>query len=367
MKILHLETAKEWRGGQQQIAYLVQGLVRHKIPTVLLCPKNSELHRRFEHQKLPVQAFPIGHHLSVKTARKIARFARENGYDLLHVHSSHALSLGLLVKTLRPSLKLVASRRVDFPVKKPVIRSLKYNNPLIDRVVCVSRNIANVLRRDGVNEHRLTVIHSGVDLHRLDCAPSHGDNEHLKQALGIPIDHLVVGTVAALVGHKDYPTLLRAAAQVCSKFGKVSFVAVGEGNDRPQLEALTRELGVENCFKFVGFQKNPGEYYRLFDVFVLASRKEGLGTSVLDAQACGVPVVATKAGGIPEMITHLKNGYLVAPQAPDELAEGILKLLKDPTLRQTLAEQAQKTVKDFSIEQTVKKHIALYQEILSEA
>ncbi len=366
MKILHLETAKEWRGGQQQIAYLVQGLVHHKVPTLLLCPEKSQLHKRFEQQKLPVQAFPIGHHLSVKTARKIARFAREKGYDLLHVHSSHALSLGLLVKTLHPSLKLVASRRVDFPVKKPVIGSLKYNNPLIDRVVCISENIADVLRRDGVNERRLIVIHSGIDLHRLDCASSHGDNDRLKQKLGIPTNHLIVGTVAALVGHKDYPTLLKAAAQVCRRFTDVSFVAVGEGNDRPQLEALARELGIEKRFKFLGFQHNLGQFYRLFDVFVLASHKEGLGTSILDAQACGVPVVATKAGGIPEMITHLKTGLLVPPQAPDDLAEGILKLLNDAHLRQKLATQAKNAVQKFSIEQTVRQHIALYRAILDE-
>lgn len=364
MNILHLETALEWRGGQQQIAYLVRGLVQNSIPTTLLCPPNSELYRRFVQQKLPVQAFNPRHHLNVAAAVRIARFIKERQFDILHAHSSHALSLGLLVKLMVPSLKLVVSRRVDFSVKKRIVGVFQYNNHLLDRIICISQNIANVLRKDGVDESKLTIIHSGIDLQRLQCK-GEKDFKTLKKTLHIPENYFVVGTVAALVGHKDYPTLLQAAARVCQKFNQVVFCAVGEGEDRAPLERLQQKLGLKHCFKFLGFQHDLGPFYQMFDVFVLASHKEGLGTSVLDAQSCGLPIIATRAGGIPEMIRHLQNGYLVPPKDPEALADGILELIHKPQLRAKLAANALESVARFSIENTVQQHIDLYRSLLA--
>ncbi len=360
IKVLHLETAVEWRGGQQQIAYLVHGLLKAGLETTLICRPESEIYRHFKQKGWPVLPVQIKHSADIKTARIIARFANENRFDLLHVHSSHALSLGILIKMMQPKLKLVASRRVDFSVRKPLIGTLKYNNKFIDRIICISENIARVLANDGVPPTKITVIHSGIDLDRFNC----NSTTDLKEELRIPKDHLVVGTVAALVGHKDYPTLLQAAQKVIRRVPNVTFVAVGDGGDREKLRELHRSLELGNRFLFTGFRSDLQRFYNLFDVFVLASHKEGLGTSVLDALACGLPVVATKAGGIPEMITNEENGLLVPARNPQASASAIERLLKDWDLRKRLANNARASVQAFSFENMVQKHIALYRELV---
>ncbi len=359
-KILHIETVKDWRGGQQQVQYLVEGLVKKGVPTALVCPPGSELARRFKLLELPLFPVKIGHAFDLKAARSIVRVIKDHGFNILQAHSSHALALALLVKTMLPEIKLVASRRVDFSVKKPLVGALKYNNPLVDRVVCVSQNVLRVLKNDGVKPQRLTVIHDGIDLQRFEKASPDG----LREELQIPENHLIVGTVAALVGHKDYPTLLKAAQQVLKKQENVTFCAVGDGGDREPLLQLHQSLDLGERFKFVGFRKDVGRFFKLFDVFVLSSHMEGLGTSVLDAMACGLPVVATAAGGIPEMIENGKNGLLVPPRNPQALAGAILQLLNDEALRHSLALAGKKNVSRFSIENNVLQHIELYQQLL---
>ncbi len=361
-KVLHIETVKDWRGGQQQVQYLVEGLVKKGVSTALVCPPDSELARRFKLLELPFFSVKIGHAFDLKAARNIVRLIKDRDFNILQAHSSHALALALLVKTMLPGIKLVASRRVDFSVKKPLVGALKYNNPLVDRVVCVSQNVLRVLKNDGVKPQRLTVIHDGIDLQRFEKTRPEG----LRKELQIPENHLIVGTVAALVGHKDYPTLLKAAQLVLKQQFNVTFCAVGAGGDRDPLLQLHQSLELGEGFKFVGFRKDVGRFFKLFDVFVLSSHMEGLGTSVLDALACGLPVVATAAGGIPEMIENGKNGLLVPPRNPQALAQAILKLLNDEPLRQTLARTGQKSVSRFSIENNVRLHIELYRELIKE-
>ncbi len=359
IKVLHLETAREWRGGQQQIAYLVEGLQQWPVETLLVCPPEARIARFFKEKQLPLYTLPIKHGLDVKGARRIARLVREQSFTIVHAHSSHALSLGLLVKLFVPSVKLVASRRVDFSVKKPLIGALKYRNALVDRIVCISQNIATVLEKDGVPKEKLVVIHSGIDPQRFRTS----SQNQLRKTLQIPEDHLVVGTVAALVGHKDYPNLLQAAKLVLEKQPKVTFLAIGSGNDLPALEALKEQLSLDDRFRFLGFRSDLQDFYRLFDVFVLASRKEGLGTSVLDALACGVTVVATRAGGIPEMVQDHENGLLVPPENPEALAQALLRLLNDRALRERLAAQAPASIKSFTVAHMVQKHVELYSEL----
>jgi glycosyltransferase involved in cell wall biosynthesis len=174
-----------------------------------------------------------------------------------------------------------------------------------------------------------------------------------------------VGTVAALVGHKDYPNLLQAAEIVIRENPEITFMAVGDGKDENLILALAKKLELGERFIFAGYQKNVGEFLKSFDIFVLASHMEGLGTSILDAQALGLPVVACRCGGIPEAVYDKINGRLVAPKNSEELASAILELATRPDLRQAYGKKARETVREFDISQTVKRNLNLYQSLLS--
>jgi len=361
IKILHIDTEMGWRGGQQQAVYLFEGLIRRGFETVFVCRPDSELSGYFKNKELPHIEIPMRNELDMFSACRIASYARKNGFNILHLHSAHAHTIGLLVKLFYRKLKLIGVRRVDFKIKKNIFSRFKYNSSLINMIVCISSEIKKIMLECGVNEDKLTVIHSGVDINKFDNIET---DTLLREKYGIAKDSIIIGTVAALVGHKDYPNLIKAAAIVTDKAKQAVFIAVGEGKNENEIKQIHSNLKLGNKFIFAGYQKEVGKYLKAFDIFVLASKKEGLGTSVLDAQSIGLPVIAAKAGGIPEMIENGVNGILVDKQNHEELANAILELVHDPEKRNLIGKNGKETVSKFSIENTVEKNINLYKELL---
>jgi glycosyltransferase involved in cell wall biosynthesis len=358
--VLHIDSEHTWRGGQQQAAWLIEGLRARGWPTALVCPRGAVLAERAGARGWPVQTIAMRGELDIAAGRRIALLARAAALPILHAHSSHALALGLWARLFDRRLRLVASRRVDFPVGAHFLSRLKYSSGVLDRIICISAAIRAQLVADGVPPAKLTVIASGIDTRRFaGVRPPPG----FRRSLGIPNGHVVVGTVAALADHKDYPTLLRAARLFLERSPDATFVAVGDGPLGAQLAALAQELGLGRRFLFMGFREDVGSFLKSFDVFVLASKQEGMGTSVLDAQALGLPVVACRAGGIPEIVADRETGLLVPPGDPEALAAALLELAGDPGLREALGARARKAAAAHDVGRTVEDHLALYREI----
>jgi glycosyltransferase involved in cell wall biosynthesis len=360
--VLHIDTERTWRGGQQQVAWLLEGLLARRCRTALACPAGSILDERGRARGWPLHTLPMRGELDLAAGRRIARIARAGGFSVLHAHSGHALALGLWARLFARGLRLVASRRVDFPIRGHALSRFKYANSLLDRIVCISSAVREQLVADGVPAGKLVVIPSGVDTRRFaGVRPP----PHFRRSLGIPNGHLAIGTVAALADHKDYPNLLRAARLVLDLEPDVTFVAVGDGPLRAELAGLADRLGLGRRFLFEGFREDVGRYLKTFDVFVLASKTEGLGTSVLDAQALGLPVVACRAGGIPEIVTDRDTGLLVPPGDPQALAGALLELIRDPGLRVALGARARKAAAEHDVARTVEAHLALYRSLVN--
>jgi glycosyltransferase involved in cell wall biosynthesis len=363
IRVLHIDSEKSWRGGQQQAAYLLERMHAKGYDTAMACRHGSAMARYCREKNLPVFPLAMKGEIDFVAGYRIGALCRKKGFNILHLHSSHALATGLWASLFNPGLRLIAVRRVDFPIKKNRFSRFKYTTAKLDKIVCISEAIRKVLLRDGIPPDRLRTIHSGVDLNKFDGVLPPAD---FRRSLGIPDDHLLVGTVAAIAGHKDYPNLLQAAKTVIEQRENVSFCAVGDGPDENEVLALKDRLGLGDRFVFTGFRKDVGHFLKSFDVFVLASYLEGLGTSILDAQGVGLPVVACETGGIPEVVKDGVNGLLVPPRDSEALARAILALVDDKDLRRACGQTARETVQDYSIERTVEKNLALYREILDE-
>jgi glycosyltransferase involved in cell wall biosynthesis len=361
IKVLHIDSEKGWRGGQQQAVYLFEGLLKRGIESVFVCRPGSKLSEYFKNKALPFLEVPMRGELDIFSAFRIANYARKKGFGIFHLHSAHAHSIGLMAKLFYPKVKLIGVRRVDFKIKNNIFSRIKYRTSLINRIVCISEEIKRVMLKCGINEDKLTVIRSGVDINKFDKIEP---DVSFRENYGIPKDYTIIGTVAALTGHKDYPNLLKAASEVLKKIQNVTFVAVGDGKNENEIKKLHSELKLGEKFIFAGYQKKIGKYLKAFDIFVLASKKEGLGTSVLDALSIGIPVIATNAGGIPEMIENGVNGILVSKQNPDELAKAILELINNPERMSMIGKNGKETVSKFSIDNTVEKNIELYKKLL---
>lgn len=261
---------------------------------------------------------------------------------------------------LRPRPLIVASRRVDFHLKKNAFSRWKYRH--IDVFIAVSKVIARILVEDGIPADRIEVVHDGVPIGTIDKTEAADVHKELWLPHGAP----VIGNVAALVPHKGQKDLIAAAAKVVRAIPDARFVILGDGELRPALDQQIRSLGLDRHVFLAGFRPDALALQKSFDIFVMSSITEGLGSSMLDAMACGTPVVGTRAGGIPEAIEHGRTGLLVAPHHPDELAAAIVRLLKDPALRASLGAAARTHVESaFSVDHMVDGTLAVYKSRLA--
>ena len=362
VKVLHIDSEKNWRGGQQQVAYLHEALHKNEFTSTLVCQPDSSLEKYCLEHTLPYYPISMKGELDFFAGFKIALICRKKRYNILHLHSSHALATGLWAKLFFRKLKLIAVRRVDFHIKKNRFSQLKYHTNMVNNIVCISDAIRNVLISDGVLEDKLITIHSGINIHKFDQVKI---NKNFKTNLNIPEKNIIVGTIAALTNHKDYPNLLKAANIVLQKLNNVTFIALGDGPQKEKIHQFAKDLNLKNNFIFTGFRKDIGQFLKMFDIFVLASKLEGLGTAILDAQAVGLPIIACKTGGIPEAVIHNKNGLLVSPENEKQLAEAISKLIKHVDLRKKFGKNSLEFVKNFDIKKTIQKNINLYETILN--
>lgn len=277
-----------------------------------------------------LQVHPIGFHgdLAPGAVFRLARAIRSFHPDIVHAHDAHALGTACLALRAYPAAALVASRRVDFALRNAFSR-LKYLQAR--RIIAASRAIAAVLNRDGIPDNRIRVVYEGVP----DRNPRPGGKDILRE-LGVPDGCMVVGNVAALTDHKDHFTLIEAAAIVLQHRDDVRFILAGEGELRLALEHRLRELGCDDKILLIGFRNDIDMLMPAFDIFCLSSHMEGLGTSVLDAMAFGLPVVATNAGGIPEAVEDGVTGRIVPPKDPKRLADALLDLLGNQELRSSM-------------------------------
>lgn len=361
LSILHLDTTMGWRGGQQQLIYLHNGLLDQKIKSGLACPENSKLASHFKAKESPTFLIKSRRHYNINSAIKIAKYMHENKYNYLHAHSSHALTLALLVKLLLPNIFLIAARRVDFSIKKPVIGSFKYNNHLVNKIICISHAIKKVMENDGVAKTKLVTVHSGIDIQRFSKVSA--NTAEFRKKLAIAKNNVIVGTIAALAGHKDYHTLLHTARQVLNRSDNITFIALGDGPEQDEISDLHKELKLGNRFRLLGFRDDIAGFLHLFDIFILTSKMEGMGTTLLDAQSAGLPIVATKAGGIVEVVRNGENGLLANVGDVQDLTEKVLHLAANAKLRQKLGENGQDFVKEFDYRKTVRETIDVYQNL----
>lgn len=360
MKILHLDTEKGFRGGEGQVVELMRGLAQRGIGQALVARQNSELGHRAKEQGFEVLDLPAPAPWNPFAQRLLARWVRDGGFDLLHAHAGNAHALAVRGRAGRP---IVVTRRVDFAPKGGW--GSPYRAP-DQHFIAISSGVEAALRTAGVPADRLHRVPSGIDPLRLsvgiNCAEQRAA---LRAAWRIDEPGPVIGCVAAYVDHKDPLNLIEAAAAVVRELPTARVVFVGEGELRPAMEARIAALGLGGYVVLTGWRNDIGPCLSAFDLFTLPSHMEGLGTSLLDAMAVGLPCVATRAGGIVDVITDGEDGVLVPPRDSVALANALVSLWKDQARRRQMAERAVATVNErFTVEAMVEGTLAVYRRVL---
>ncbi|MDH5375772.1 MAG: glycosyltransferase family 4 protein [Candidatus Bathyarchaeota archaeon] len=233
-----------------------------------------------------------------------------------------------------------------------------------DRVITVSRKTMEYVLKLGADISKTSVMHNGVNttfFHPMN-------REESRDKLGLPKNRTLILTIRRLVYKNGLDTFIESAPLLTRDYPDLLFIVIGTGPSRKLIEKRVRELGIEDNVRLTGFvpEKLLPLYYNAADYFVIPSSSgEGLPLVLLEAMACGLPVIATSVGGTPEIVEDMRNGVLVPPRNPKALAKTISKFLSNRELGPAIGEEARKTVEDeFTWEENVRRLRSVYDEFL---
>jgi glycosyltransferase involved in cell wall biosynthesis len=357
---LHIDTAKTWRGGQNQVLLTVLGLRALGHRSMLVAHAAGELRQRAR-EGLELVPLAPKTEMDLGAAWRLSRLVKQLRPDVVHAHDPHGVAMASLALSMSTELDkppLVAARRVDFHMKDNALSRWKYRQ--VDCFICASEAIRQMVIADGVPAARVVTVLEGIDLGHVEAAPV----ANLHAELWLPHHAPIVGNVAALVPHKGQRHLIEAAAIVVTKVPDARFVIAGEGELRPALERQIKDHHLEKHVFLAGFRPDVLSVHKAFDIFVMSSVTEGLGTSLLDAMACGKPTVATTAGGMPEVVVDGQTGLLVPPRDHEAMANAIIRLLSDARARRAMGAAGEARVRErFSAERMVQDTLAVYRRV----
>lgn len=359
MRSVHIDTARTWRGGQNQVLLTVTGLAEMGHQPILVSHADGELRRRAS-EGLRFIGFSPRSEFDVHAGWQLAQVFKDTQPEVVHAHDPMAVSLTAMALQMNhglPSLPLVvASRRVDFHLKRHAFSKWKYKH--VDVFIAASQLIATVLGDDGVTADRIEVVHDGVNVRAIERVPL----VDAHAAFWLPAGAPLVGNVAALAPHKGQRHLVAAAARVIRELPDVRFLIVGEGELHDALARQIKDLGLDRHVFLTGFRSDALGLIKSFDLFAMSSVTEGLGSAILEAMALGRPVVATRAGGIPEAVDDGVTGALVPPNDAAALAKAIVTLMRDRPLRERFGAAGRERVeREFSVERLVAGTARVYE------
>lgn len=354
MNTLHFSSAKSWRGGEQQLLFLVQGLIDRGYKALIYCPKDSELAIRAARLGLPCTTYSKIFPFNIWVSKGLVDIIRKHQIDIIHAHDPHAhqfLYLAYRVFGLKQSS--VVSRRVDYPISR--FGKVKYLHPCIKSILCVSKKVEEIVRGELGNKPNIQSIYSGIDL----AIP-----EKIHPA-EIPVGwdrKYILLNVGAICDQKDHKTLILAVEEL-RRLTAIDFGVIILGRDeglKGELEQMIERQSLQDSLYFAGFVDDISPYFHRADAFVSSSKYEGLGTSILEAMKYGLPIISTDAGGVQEYLQDGINALLSRVGDYKTLAAKIKIVMEDKIFSQKISKNSLQTVQKYSKERMIDQTIEVY-------
>lgn len=346
-RILHIDSGRSWRGGQRQVFLLATGLRDLGYRVLVVGPAGSPLVRHAERAGLPTYRLTLRGEWDIRSARELRAVAREWGANVVHAHDARSHSIARFALLGKRKIRLVVTRRVAFPPKQ--VR-LKYRYG-VDAFIAISHAVKEVMVRAGIPANRIDVVHSGVPLPQVKVP------RNWRRECGWPASTVVCGIVGAMTQEKGLDMISGIARRLPGEvFRRTRLVLLGGKG-----KGGTSVAGVEGFD--AGFVEEIHDAVAGLDVLWHPSRSEGLGTSVIDAMAIGVPPIAFAVGGLPEVIEDGKSGILVPPGDVSGFMRAASELITNPALRARLGEGAKVRAREFDAKRMIERTAEVYDRV----
>ena len=356
--VVHVNTERGFSGGEVQVFLLMEGLRSAGVPQLLVAPRDSESLRIANARGFETAAIGLRHAFDLPGVLRLARHLRSAA--LVHLHTGRAAWLGSLAAR-QARCPAVITRRMERRVKRGLRTRFAYTRTA-RAVIAISPAVRECLVAGGVPAAAIEVIPDALDPQRIAVRAG---RDATRSALGAGGGAFVVLCVAQLMHRKGIDVLLRAAASL--RDPRLVLAVAGDGPEANSLRELAAELQLGDAVRWLGRRTDVGDLLAACDLFVLPSRAEGLGVAALEALGAARPVIATRVGGLADLIADGASGLLVPPEDPRSLAEAIARLRDDASLRERLAAAGPRRVDaGYRPEQYVGRHVELYRRVVTQ-
>ncbi|NMG43323.1 glycosyltransferase [Aromatoleum toluvorans] len=357
MKVLHVEAGKHFYGGARQVAFILEGLHARGIDNVLACPVGSDIATAAA-PFATVVPMAMGGDADIALAGRLKTLIRTARPDVVHLHSRRGADLWGGVAARLAGVPCVLSRRVDNPEPRWLVM-LKYR--LYDHVITISEGIRDVLLAEGLAPEKVSCVRSA-----LDATPwlVPVDRAAFCREFDLPADALTIAMAAQLIPRKGHRYLLDALPPLLAEFPALHAVLFGKGPLEAELRAEIAARGLADRVRLAGFRDDLPRWLGGADILAHPADMEGLGIALLQASAAGVPIVTSRAGGLPEAVADGVSGLLIPPGDVDALGAALRQLLADPALRRRLGDAGRaRILAEFSIDAMVEGNLAVYRQV----
>lgn len=340
-RVVQVASGRQWRGGERQVWLLAKAARSLGIDQLVVTDRSGRLAHQLVRDEIPVRGVEWGIGLSPRALLALVSEGRRDPTTLFHAHDPHSVTLSGLASAIT-GRHFVVTRRVDLPLRRLGLW------PRARAIIAVSEAVRQSLIASGIAPSKIIVIHSGVE-----TAPG-SDAEPPRPGTLI--------TVGALTPEKGHAFLVDVAARLAPAHPGLVWTFAGAGPLRSELESLITSKHLDGIIRFAGDVDDPRPLIRTATVFVSGATSEGLGTAILDAMACRVPVVAISAGGVPEMLGG-GAGVLIDRGNAERMATEIDRLLRNEAARRDVLEKASARVARFSVERMATEVASVYRSV----
>ena len=366
-KVLYLIDKLELAGAQRHLIALLKRMDRSRYePTVACLMQEGSLAEEVRALGVPVMALGVKRIYGLSGVLglvKLTWLLKRERIDILHSFMFSENILGAMAAHWAETPMVITCRRDTGILSEGKPRhffAYRLTNRWVDRILCVSEAIRSlVIRTERTLEAKVLTIPNGA---QIEASVSAKKKAEERNRLGVAKDALIVAIVANLSWVKDHETFFKAAQRVKREQPNVRFWVIGEGALRKKLEKQVASLKLQQEVRFFGRVADPKPLLSLADISVNASVSEGMSNTILESMALGIPVVATDVDGNPETVSDGKTGLLVPPKNPEAMAQALLRLLRDSSLRAQMGEAGRDRIRQsLSLERMVQANEALYE------